>query len=191
VRCRLTVISVQYHTALVQLFRPLLHGQFFTGDDQAELRRIVMFHARSGLEPLSHAKRLYTSRYFLPLMAFCLLHLGDTIMSCAPHDPPARETLKFCLETLQQARAGFPLCGPLQFLFRQRAEECGVRIPEQLKELTESFSSYAMDDILDACTRLTYAEPLDQIVDNIDTNIAKDWSGEWEKQVIGRKKIGT
>lgn len=152
------------------------------------MRRIVMFHARSGLEPLSHAKRLYTSRFLMPLMAFCLLHLGDAIISYSPQDPPARETVKFCFQTLQQARAGFPLCGPLQLLFRQRAEECGVQIPEQLGELMESFSSYTMDDILDACTRLTYVEPLDQVIGHIDPAIAKDWSGEWQKQVIDRKK---
>jgi len=124
-------------------------------------------------------------------VAFCLLHLSDAIISYSPQDPPARETVKFCLQTLQEARAGFGLCGPLQLLFRQRAEEYGVRIPEQLGELTESFSYYAMDDILDACTRLTYAEPLDQIMHYIDPAIAKDWSVEWEKQIIGRKKDRT
>lgn len=172
----------------MQLFRPLLHGDFFSGDDQAELRRIVVFHARSGMEPLSHAKRLYSSRYLSPLMMFCLVHLGDAVISYSPQDPPARETLRFCLQTLQQTRAGFALCGPLQCLLTQRAEGCGISIPEDLRELAESFDHYAMDDILDACTRLTYAEPLDQIMRHIHPAIAKEWNGEWEAQIIARKR---
>lgn len=173
----------------MQLFRPLLHGRFFCEDDQDELRRILLFHARSGIEPLQHAKRLYSARYFLPLMAFCLVHLGDAIISYSPQGTPAPETLDFCLQALQQARAGFALCGPLQFLFRQRAEECGVLIPEELEELAASFNHYEMDDILDACTRLTYAEPLEQIMRHIDPRIVEDWNQEWEQQVIRRKDM--
>lgn len=122
-------------------------------------------------------------------MAFCLVHLGEAIISYSPQGTPAPETLNFCLQALQQARAGFALCGPLQFLFRQRAEECGVRMPEELGELATSFDHYEMDDILDACTRLTYAEPLEQIMRHIDPAIAEEWNQEWEQQVIGRKNL--
>jgi len=66
-----------------------------------------------------------------------------------------------------------------------------VRMPEELGELTESFNYYAVDDILGACTRLTYAEPLDQIMRHIDPAIVTDWNGEWEAQVIGRKRDRT
>ena len=47
-----------------------------------------------------------------------------------------------------------------------------------------SFEHYVMDDILDACTRLSYTQPLDQILFRIDPEIAKEWAGEWQRQVV-------
>ena len=47
-----------------------------------------------------------------------------------------------------------------------------------------SFDHYGIDDILDACTRLSYTQPLDQILLCIDPNIARDWAGEWQRQVV-------
>lgn len=183
----LTLGSVQYHTALVQLFRPIIHGNLFAENDQAELRRIVVFHARSGVEPLGHAQRLYSARYFLPLVSFCLVHLCDALLSYSTQEPPAAETMAFCLQALQQNRAGFALCGPLQSLFIQRAKEYGVRTPKHLDKLVDTIDDYAVDDILDACTRLSYVEPFDQIMRYIDPAIAQEWNKEWEIQIIGRK----
>ena len=184
----LTASSVLYHTALLQLFRPLVYGNFFTADDQAELRRIVVFHARSGVEPFGHAQRLYSARYFLPLVSFCLVHLCDALLSYSPQEPPASETLAFCLQALQQNHAGFALCGPLQSLFIQRAEECGVRTPGHLEKLVDAIDGSTVDEILDACTRLSYMEPLDQIIRYIDPAIAKEWNAEWEIQIMGRNR---
>ena len=189
----LTVSSVQYHTALVQLFRPLLHGDFFNDDDQSELRRILLFHARSGIELLSHAQRLYSARYWMPLASFCLVQLCDALLSFSSEEPPALDTVTFCLRLLQQTHAGSALCGPLQSLFSQRARECGVSVPLELQQPMGSFSEYAVDDILDACTRLSYEEPLDQIVRYMDPQISEEWKREWEMQILkhrgGREQL--
>lgn len=47
-----------------------------------------------------------------------------------------------------------------------------------------SLGHYVMDDILDACTRLSYRQPIDQMLLRIDPEIAKDWPGEWQRQVV-------
>ena len=47
-----------------------------------------------------------------------------------------------------------------------------------------SFDHYGVDDILDACTRLSYTQPIDQILLRIDPNIARDWPGQWQRQVV-------
>ena len=54
-----------------------------------------------------------------------------------------------------------------------------------------SFDRYVMDDILDACTRLSYRQPLDQILLGIDPEIAKEWAGEWHRQVTGQARRGS
>lgn len=186
-RIELIICSVQYHTALVQHFSPLLHCGFFTDSDLNELRQIVVFHARSGVEPLEHSRRLYSSQFSLPLMSFCLIHLCDALVRYSPHVPPASQTARFCLDILHQTRPGFALCGPLQLLFYQTAQECGVQLPPEMKDTVDSFNHYVVDDILDACTRLSYTQPLDQILHHIDPDIAQDWSGEWETQIKSRK----
>ena len=168
----------------MQHVSPLLHCGFFSPDDHAELVRIVVFHARSGVELLAHARRLYSARFFMPLLSFCLVHVCDSLVRFSPQDPPASDTVEFCLEVLQQTRAGFALCGPLQSLFCQTAEGCGVEFSDEMKATMGSFDHYGMDNILDACTRLSYTQPIDQILLRIDPEIAKDWPGEWQRQVV-------
>ena len=143
-----------------------------------------MFHARSGVEFLVHARRLYSARFSMPLLSFCLIHVCDCLVRFSPQEPPAPDTAKFCLEVLQQNSAGFALCGPLQSLFCRTVEECGVQCSDEMRVVMGSFDHYGMDDILDACTRLSYTQPIDQILLHIDANLARDWPGEWQRQVV-------
>ena len=145
---------------------------------------MAVFHARSSVELLAHARRLYSARFSMPLLSFCLVHACDCLVRFSPHEPPALDTVEFCLEVLQQTGTGFALCGPLQSLFCQTIEECGVRPSDEMKAVMGPFDHYVMDDILDACTRLSYTQPIDQILLFIDPEIARDWSGEWQRQVV-------
>jgi len=184
----LTIFSVQYHTALVQHFSPLLYSGFFSGNDQEELCRIIIFHARSGFEVFEHSRRLYSSCFPMPLLIFCLIHLCDALVRLSPKEPPAQEVVRFYLEISQQNRANFPLCGPLQSLFLQTVEECGIHLPPELCDIIDSFNHFFLDEILDACTRLTYTQPLDQILPYLDPAIARDFNREWDMQVVNRPK---
>ena len=120
----------------------------------------------------------------MPLLSFCLIHVCDSLVRFSPQEPAASNTVEFCLGVLQETSAGFALCGPLRSLFCQTVEECGVQLSDELRALMGSSTHYVMDDILDACTRLTYAQPIDQILLRIDPEIAKDWPGEWQRQVV-------
>lgn len=87
------------------------------------------------------------------------------------------------MSVLQETRAGFEICGPLQELFRRTAVECDVSIPSVLDQMMEPRSSYDMDDILDSCTRLSYTQPLDQILHHIDTSIVDEWEFQWNELI--------
>lgn len=149
---------------------------------------MLVHHARKGLEHLHHCKRLYTSRFSVALLSFCCVLLGDAHISHSRQDPtyPGSEIVKFCLTLLQQTRAGFALCGPLQETFRRRAVECGVELPNGMEEVLYSFSHYGIDEIMDACTRLSYTQPTEQIFRHLDSAIAQEWQAEWAKAEIGR-----
>lgn len=144
---------------------------------------MIVHHAQSGMEILHHSRRLYSSRYHMPLMTFCTIHLGDALVRHSPREPPATTVVEYCLSTIKETRAGFAICGPLQELFRRTAVECGVELPDNIEDLMGPFQ-YAIDDILDACSRLTYSQPFDQILRHIFSTIADDWSQEWRRIII-------
>ncbi|KAL8904054.1 MAG: hypothetical protein Q9207_003515 [Kuettlingeria erythrocarpa] len=177
------LLHVQYHVAVVQHLTPLLQCNSFDGPNLRELQRLVVQHAQNGVEILEHGRRLYSARYLLPLVSFCVIHLGDTLIRYAPHDPPATDVVEFCLGILQQASLGFPINGPLQELFRRTAVECGVQLPQHIEQITGQLGNYGMDDILDACTRLDYKQPVDQSVRHIDDNVAEEWPRKWDEIV--------
>ncbi len=52
-------------------------------------------------------------------------------------------------------------------------------------------AEYGSDDILDACTRHTYAQPVDQIIQNMCPTIDKDFSDEWTKMIENRAEEET
>ena len=144
---------------------------------------MIIYHARCGLDILDHSRRLYSSRYHMPLMTFCTLHLGDALVRHSPLAPPASNVVGFCLESIQQTRVGFALCGPLQQLFRRTAVECGVTVPDDIEALIGPLQ-YTVDQILDACTRLAYTQPFDQILRHILKTIAEEWSYEWRRLIV-------
>ena len=176
----LTDFSVQYHTAVVNLFTPVAYSDVLFEKDAEAIRKAILFHARSGLEILRQAARLYSSRYNLPLIAFCALHLGDAmIRNNSPSDPSSAQAAEFVLDVLRENGKGFAICGPLQQLFRRSVAHYGVRLDEAVDERLGFGIRYSVDDILDACTRVTYTQPTDQIVRYLDRSTAENWHDEW------------
>ena len=182
----LTSLSIQYHTALIHYLNPLAHCGYFSESSQDELRRMIVFHARSGIELVEHSRRLYSARFAMPLMAFCTIHLCDTLLRYSKDEPPASKVAYFCLSILQEARAGFAICGPLQELFCRTVKEFGVPLPDNIDELMGAGARYGMDDILDAYTRLSYTPPYNQIVRYLHPSIADQWPDEWRKMISAR-----
>ncbi len=144
---------------------------------------MIIHHARSGMSILEHARRLYSSRYHMPLLTFCTLHLGDALIRHSPKEPPAPLVVQVCLSIIEETRVGFALCGPLQELLRRTAIECGVNLPDNIDTLMGP-SGYAVDQMLDACTRLSYTQPLDQVLRHIIPAVADDWSSEWRRIIV-------
>ncbi|MCJ1251730.1 hypothetical protein MMC30_008967 [Trapelia coarctata] len=184
VLCLQYVSSVQYHTSLVQLFRPLAHCRYFKESDAKSIANLISYHARSGLDLLRQCMRLYSCRYNMPLTAFCIVHLADAFLKFPSDTGSSSDIAAFCLEVLGQNQKGFSVCGPLGQVFWTSAREAGVELPESVDHgLLASLDRYGVDDILDACTRLSYAQPVDQIGRYIDSAIGDQWHDEWKEQI--------
>ena len=124
----------------------------------------------------------------MPLTAFCTVHLADALIRFPSDDASSADVAAFCLEVLGQNKKGFPVCGPLQQVFWTSAQEVGVELPEEVENgLLGSKDRYDVDDILDACTRLSYAQPVDQITRYIDKAIGDQWHDEWRDQMASSR----
>ncbi|MCJ1437836.1 hypothetical protein MMC27_007223 [Xylographa pallens] len=176
-------LHIQYNVAIIQLLAPLVASGYFREEEDRHIRNTLTNHARNGLNLIAHGNRLYSSRYGMPITAFCLLHMGDALIQYSMDESLAPNVVTFCLDILQQNRAGFPLCGPLQQLFRQNAKDRGIEPEQDIKTMVGPDDRYGVDNILDACTRLEYSQPVDQIKRYIDRNIGGNWTEEWNKQM--------
>lgn len=172
---------------MVLLFRPLLHLKPLPESTMDHLRALTVDYAWQGLELQRKYRRLFTCRYQPSLQNFSLLHFGDALLRFALSEVDGKEIVQFCLETLKESAdgcGGFAVCGPLQEMFRRCAVECGAPMPDNLHDLLSS-EQYGPDKLLDACTRLSYTQPIDQIVSNIDGEFANTFADEWRKFVEG------
>ncbi len=120
------------------------------------------------------------------MQMFATLHLSDTIARFFPGGIEGRskdgpEAIQFALEALMQSGAGFPIAGPLQELLRRTAKECSTRLPRNLPELMLSSKPqqvYRIDDLIDACTRPTYARPIVELILKDEPSFSATWATE-------------
>jgi hypothetical protein len=168
---------------MVQLLRPLLD---LDGFPSPLVEQTIWYHAQRGLFLLDkHYRTQYTCRYQPVLQMFAVLHLTDVIARffSGSVDAPAKdgpEAIQIGTEVLMQSRAGFAVAGPLQEMLRRTANECSIRLPRNLNELTVTppppKQVYQMDDLVDACTRPTYVQPIDQIHKRYLSTFSMDWT---------------
>jgi len=144
-------------------------------------------HAQDGLFLLDeHYRTQFSCRFQPVLQMFAVLHLSDTIARFFPggiegksKDGP--EAIQFGLEVLMQSAAGFPVAGPLQEMLRKEAKQCSIRLPKSfdlMVSMKPSQQVYRIDDLIDACTRPTYTQPLDELIPRYVPSFAADWAVE-------------
>ena len=68
-------------------------------------------------------------------------------------------------------------------MFRRTAEICGAPIPEDLENIMGSGVEYTTEDFLNACTRLSYKQPVENIILNMDRHITIDFAHEWKELI--------
>jgi len=148
----------------------------------------IWTHAQEGLFLLDqHYRTQYTCRYQPVLQMFAVLHLSDVVARFFPggmengsKDGP--EAIYFGIEVLMQSRAGFPVAGPLQEMLRKTANDCSIRLPRNLSKLMPPLrppqQRYRLDDLIDACTRPTYSQPVKEIHRRYDSSFSSEWASE-------------
>jgi hypothetical protein len=127
---------------------------------------------------------------------FSILHLSDLVARFFPggveggsKDGP--EAIQFGIEALTQSRAGFPVAGPLQEMLRRSAKDCSIRFPmnDLMAAPIQPKGIYRIDDMIDACTRSSYIQPINEIHLRYLPSICADWVAEGP--VLGFQEPGS
>lgn len=173
--------SIQYQVALIQLFQPLLHLDKHYKASHLYLQNLLIKHARIGLALLIQYRNAYTFHYQSPIQLFCIVHICDALVKYDTAGVSTPDTVRFCLESLQESKVGFPMAGPLQKMFRLALAGYNIPLADDLERLIGPSSYYGPDELLDACTRPTYQQPIAQLLPNFDPSLAQDFMDAWQK----------
>lgn len=124
---------------------------------------------------------LYSSLYLSPLQLICLVQLCDALVRYDSTGQTTPQTIHFCLASLEDAKRGYPLAGSLQQMFRQALADFNIPVPDELERMMGSAASLGTEELLDACTRSTYRQPINHILPNMDINMADDFVAGWQE----------
>lgn len=172
--------SIQYHTALINLFEPLLYLETTNSTRDAIADQLIM-HAKAGLALVVSYRQRYSAAYLTPVQLFCTVHICDAIVSHDRTGQSRQETIRFCIETLAEAKASYTLAGPLQRMFASSLSELDIPLTDDLKNLIGPPPTYQLDEFLNACTRPTYRVPIGQMLPTLKPTLAQDFMDEWQR----------
>ncbi len=158
---------------MINLFQPLLEAG---GVQEDFVLGVMIQHARRGVDLLIRYQQLYTGVYQSPLQLFVVVHICDALVHYDSANESTPDVIRFCLETLQDARVSYAVAGPLQKMFCLAIEEYGLLLPDGMMDLAESLSQFGPEEMLEACTRISYRQPTSQIQLNLKSGIAHDFA---------------
>ena len=178
--------SIQYHTAITQLLQPLLHINTRYQESHEQLVCLVVSHAEIGVELLIRYKSMYTNFYLSPLQLFCLVHLCDVVVRYDGHGNTTPRTIAFCLTSLEEAKVGYPVAGPLQKMFRLSLTDYGIPVADELERMIGESARLGPEELVDAFIRPTYRQPLAQMTPHMEPELGPDFMKEWQHLAEGR-----
>ncbi|KAG0649396.1 Nitrogen assimilation transcription factor nirA [Hyphodiscus hymeniophilus] len=176
-------LLILYSNAVIQLLRPLLD---YEGFPSSLVEEITWKTAQEGLFLLDkHYRTQYTCRYQPVLQMFGVLQLSDVICRFFPNGDngagkDGASAVQFGLEVLIQSYVGFPVAGPFQEMLRRTANDCSISLPKYISDHLATprppKQRYGMDDLIDACSRLSYVQPTEEIHIMYLPSFSVDWA---------------
>lgn len=169
----------------MQLLRPLLD---LDGFPSSLVEEVIWNHSQYALYLLEECyQRRYTCRYQPVLQMFAILHVTDVVFRFFPHAMDGTEkkrvdgprAVQLAMECLLQSRAGFAVAGPMQEMLRRAANACSMPLSANLGDLMAPLENpsrtFLLDDMMDACTRPSYVQPVSDVQQKFMPSFASDW----------------
>lgn len=110
-----------------------------------------------------------------------MVHICDALVRYDSHNPYVSENVTFCLTSLEDMRARYAVARPLLYMFRITIKDLGISISDDLERRLEASVRLDPDELLDACTRLTYKQPISQILINTETGLTQSFVDRWKE----------
>ena len=95
-------------------------------------------------------------------------------------------TVRFCLTSLEEAKVGYPVAGPLQKMFRLSLAEYGIPVSDELERTMGASASLGPEELLDASIRPTYQQPITQLLPNMEAKLGQEFMDRWQHIAEGR-----
>ena len=166
---------------------PLLHPDY-----SVEARNIIKImlvgHARDGFKLLLEYREHYSFDFISPLQLLCMVHICDVMATVAEVDDyihDLTDPIRFCLETLNEARFSYPIAAPLQKMFIISMNEANAPIPPDLRETVREVESLGLDELLNSVTRPNYKQPTSQLQPSMEQTLAWDFVQELTRRGLG------
>lgn len=188
---------ILYNHSVTQLLRPLID---LPGFPSMSVEEDIFAHAQRGLSLLEHYRADFTCRFQPILQMFTVANLCDLIARYySPNSSPsvknASEALIFGLDVLQESYAngsGCPIAGVLRELLRLAPATYPTKIalPQPDEYQISQPRKFSYEEIMDACTRATYFQPLWGVREKFEAELCQDWLRESARFGMRRPEAG-
>ena len=166
---------------------PLL-GPEYSMEARNIIRSMLVGHAKDGLKLLLDYREHYSFDFISPLQLLCMVHICDVMATVAHVDDyihDLTDPIRFCLETLKEAKFSYPIASPLQKMFLISMNEANVAIPPDLREMIREVESLGLDELLNSVTRPNYRQPTSQLQPSMEKTLAVDFVQELLRRGLG------
>lgn len=115
------------------------------------------------------------------------MHLCDAIVRFEPSDNAGRtECIEFCLISLEEAKIGYTVAGPLQKMFHIALSDYDIPISGELERHMGASIRIGPEDLLEACTRASYRQPIAQLLPNMAPRLGQEFIEGYQQCFQGR-----
>ncbi|KAL6718992.1 hypothetical protein ACLMJK_003227 [Lecanora helva] len=176
-------LHIQYHTAIVQLLQPILHMDYMDRESYGQLQGLVIQHATAGLQLLLEYRNVHSYFYLSPFQLVYLVQLCDAVLRYDAAGETTPQTIYFCLTALEDAKVGYPVACALEKMFRNSLAEYDIEVPAEVEASVTRSDYLTPEELLDACTRQTYRQPISQILPNVQEDTGREFMQHWRHKL--------
>ena len=167
----------------------MIHLDHYRQASHEFLIQLLLSHAKIGFDLLVQYRNIYSNQYLTPLHLLCMVHLCDGLVRYGSKSIDTSDVVAFCLTSLETAKVGYALAGSLQKMFLIALSDYGVTISNELESQIDAASHIGPEEMLDACTRPSYRQPISQLLLGMDSDMGQEFANGLQEILRRRSPV--